>query len=639
MSRCSRRHAHFRPEHHRGPHWLNTPLRNDYEARILCRDDDAPIQTAVQCLFAGSCVVRFGPPSAITIARSAPGIHLGTDEAGENPGWFSWIDLAVLCLLAALIYAVITVAREWGGVLQPVPEIHLEARYLPLYAVLSLSRGVMAYCVSFIFTMVYGYTMARISGAERVMLPVLDILQSIPVLGFLPGFVLGLVHLFPHDNIGLEIASVLMIFTGQVWNMTFSFYASLKTVPADLVAVALLSRMSWWERFFRLDLSFAATGLLWNSMMSMAGGWFFLMVSEAFVLGEHDFRLPGLGSYMSLAIERGDGLAQLLGVLAMLAMIVFVDQVVWRPLVAWSHKFTDDDATVAPGSWLWERLRRSRIWRAGSASLRIFQRANHPLAVAPAPRDMFNPWHWTKRLLVVAMAGGLLYGGIKYAQLLLALRGAEWLRLLAGTATTFLRVVIAVVLASLWTIPVGVMIGRHPRWVRVLQPLIQMAASFPAPMIFPLVVGVMLALGIGLGISSVVLLLLGTQWYILFNVIAGSSAIPRELWEVSRLARFSWRHRWQQLILPAIFPSLLTGWITAMGGAWNASIVAEYMKFRGQTLLTTGLGAAISEATERGEFHILAAAVGIMAVTVVGFNRLVWRPLSHRAQTRYVLAS
>jgi len=584
--------------------------------------------------------VRIESPTAATVAHSAPGIQPGKDEAGEKPRWLSWIDLAVFGLLAALIYAVITVAREWSGVLQPVPEIHLEARYLPLYALLSLSRGVIAYGVSFLFTMVYGYTMARVVGAERVMLPVLDILQSIPVLGFLPGFVLGLVHLFPHHNIGLEIASVLMIFTGQVWNMTFSFYASLKTVPPDLAAVARLARMSWWERFFRLDLSFAATGLLWNSMMSMAGGWFFLMVSEAFVLGEHDFRLPGLGSYMSLAIERGDGLAQLLGVLAMLGMIVFVDQIVWRPLVAWSHKFTDDDTTAPPGSWLWERIRRSRIWRAASKSRQIVRPPNRPSVVrSPSSPAATTARLWTKRMLLVLIVSVILFGGVKYAELLLTLRAADWLRLFGSTATTFLRVVIAVALASLWTIPIGVMIGRHPRWVRILQPVIQMAASFPAPMIFPVVVGAMLAFGTGLGISSVMLLLLGTQWYILFNVIAGSSAIPRELWEVSRLARFSWRHRWQHLILPAIFPSLLTGWITAMGGAWNASIVAEYMKFHGQTLMTTGLGAAISAATERGEFNILAAAVGLMAVTVVGFNRLVWRPLTHLAQTRFALAA
>jgi NitT/TauT family transport system permease protein len=244
---------------------------------------------------------------------------------------------------------------------------------------------------------------------------------------------------------------------------------------------------------------------------------------------------------------------------------------------------------------------------------------------------------WLKRLFVAAVGAGVLFGAVKYAHLLTTLTSREWLALLGSTAATFLRVVMAVAFASLWTIPVGVMIGCQPRWSRALQPVIQMAASFPAPMIFPLVVGVMLASGIGLGISSVVLLLLGAQWYILFNVIAGSSTIPRELWEVSRLARFSWRQRWQKLILPAIFPSLLTGWITATGGAWNASIVAEYMNYRGQTLMTTGLGAAISAATERGDFHVLAAAVGIMAVTVVGFNRLVWRQLSRLAQTRFTL--
>ncbi len=568
---------------------------------------------------------------------------VSTRQFIRTPQAFSWVDLAVAGLLAAFIYALVTVSHEWISPLQQVPEIHLEARYLPLYALYSLSRGVMAYGVSFLFTMVYGYAMARVTGAERVMLPVLDILQSIPVLGFLPGFVIGLVHLFPHRNIGLEIASVLMIFTGQVWNMTFSFYSSLKSVPPDLVEVSRLARMSWWERFFRLDLSFSANGLLWNSMMSMAGGWFFLMVSEAFVLGEHDFRLPGLGSFMSLAIERGNGQAQLLGVFSMLGMIVFVDQVVWRPLVAWSHKFSDEESTSASGSWLWERIRRSRVWWVAAQSFKFFRRRANSPAVAPMTHTAWagarsaSVLHGSKRMLAGVVGAGVLIGLVKYFQLLMTLTGSEWLRLLQSTGATFLRVVVAVMLASLWTIPVGVMIGRHPRWSRALQPVIQMAASFPAPMIFPVVVGGMLALGAGLGISSVVLLLLGTQWYILFNVIAGSSGIPRELWEVARLSQFDWRHRWQQLILPAIFPSLLTGWITAMGGAWNASIVAEYMKYHGQTLSTTGLGAAISQATERGDFHILAAAVGIMAITVVSFNRLVWRPLSHLAQTRFTL--
>ena len=329
---------------------------------------------------------------------------------------FDWVDLAVVGLLVGLIYAMVTVAREWSGPLQPVAEIHLEAGYLPLYALFSLARGVIAYGVSFLFTLVYGYAMARVAGAERLMLPVLDILQSIPVLGFLPGLVLGLVHLFPHRNLGLEMASVLMIFTGQVWNMTFSFYSSLKSVPPDLVAVARLSKMSWWERFFRLDLSYAATGLVWNSMMSMAGGWFFLSVSEAFVLGEHDFRLPGLGSYMSLAIERGDARAQAFGVLAMLGMIVFVDQLVWRPVVAWAQKFTEEETGGPSESWLWERVRRSRLWQVCS---RLGSRISYPsrrrpteIEVPSFPADQLR--QWSKRLTLGLVVAGLLYGLAKY---------------------------------------------------------------------------------------------------------------------------------------------------------------------------------------------------------------------------------
>src|SRR5216117_1367153 len=347
-------------------------------------------------------------------------------QFGRTERAFDWADLTVVGLLVALIYAMVTVAREWSGPLRPVAEIHLEARYLPLYALFSLTRGVIAYGVSFLFTLVYGYTMARVSGAERLMLPLLDILQSIPVLGFLPGFVLGLVHLFPHRNLGLEMASVLMIFTGQVWNMTFSSYASLKSVPPDLVAVARLSRLSWWERFIQLDLSYAATGLVWNSMMSMAGGWFFLTVSEAFVLGAHDFRVPGLGSYMSLAIERGDGRAQVLGVLAMLGMIVFIDQLVWRPVVAWAQKFTDDETGGASESWLWERVRRSRLWQVcsrlgGLISYPSRRRATQIEAPSP-PADHLR--QWGKRLTLGLIVAGALYGLVKYVHLLTTLSGS-----------------------------------------------------------------------------------------------------------------------------------------------------------------------------------------------------------------------
>lgn len=548
--------------------------------------------------------------------------------------------------VAVGLLAVGIVVREWAGILQTVPAIHLEARFLPLYTLLSLSRGVMAYGISLLFTLVYGYAMARVSGADRVMLPLLDILQSIPVLGFLPGFVLGLVHLFPNRNIGLELASILMIFTGQVWNMTFSFYSSLKSVPPDLRSVARLARLSWWRRFFVLELSFSATGLLWNSMMSMAGGWFFLMVSEAFVLGEHDFRLPGLGSYMSLAIEKGDAGAQWLGILSMLAMIVALDRVIWRPLVAWSHKFTDEENISNRPTWIGNAVRSSWTCQALTqlnlrlTRLHVTQQRSQPartqgplvgLAQSTAARQN------AKRAVLTILGLAFLWALVRYVLLLVRLPAQQWIELLGSTAATFFRVATAVLLASCWTIPVGVLIGRNPRWSRVLQPVIQMAASFPAPMIFPVVVGLMLAGGIGLGLSSVVLLQLGTQWYILFNVIAGSGAIPKPLWEVARLSRFSWRARWCRLILPAIFPSLLTGWITAMGGAWNASIVAEYMNYRGTTLSTTGLGSAISAATEHGDFPRLGAAVGLMGLTVVAFNRLCWRPLGRWAQIRFTI--
>ena len=527
------------------------------------------------------------------------------------------------------------------------PVIHLEAGYLPLYALFSLMRGVAAYGLSFLFTMVYGYAMARVPRADRFLGPLLDVLQSIPVLGFMPGFVIGLSRLFPTAEVGLEMASVLMIFTGQVWNMTFSFQASLKSVPRDLVAVARLSGMSWWTRFVRLDLAYSATGLIWNSMMSMAGGWFFLMVSEAFVLGERDFRLPGLGSYMSLAVERGDRTAQVLGVVTMLLMIVVMDQVVWRPLVAWSKKFTDEDTGGGSGSWVLDLIRRSRLrnawmrWRTVVRRMRELERMGTGLKRVTTGVTAGSAWNrlgvWTWRGLGGVLRGAMLFLGLKYLVLLHQVTWVQWCALTGSLLVTFGRVMTAVVLASAWTIPAGVWIGRNPGLSRLFQPLIQMAASFPAPMVFPLVVGGLLGLGVGLGWGSIVLLLMGTQWYVLVNVIAATTAIPRELWELSRISGFTRGQRWRRLLLPGIFPGLLTGWITATGGAWNASIVAEYLRYDGRILDTVGLGAAISRATEHGDFPQTAAAVGLMAVAVVGFNRWVWHPLGRLAQTRYSL--
>lgn len=563
------------------------------------------------------------------------------EPSADRPA-FSWRDGAAWLVVFALIYTLINVADEWRAPLKQSVVINLDARYLPGYAFYSLMRGVAAYVVSFFFTMVYGYVMARVRGAGRVMLPLLDILQSIPVLGFLPGFVLALVHLFPHRNIGLEMASVLMIFTGQVWNMTFSFYNSLRSVPQDLVEVSRLSELGWWERFVSLDLSYAAPGLIWNSMMSMAGGWFFLAVSEAFVLGDHDFRLPGVGAYMSVAIERGDGRAQVLGVLAMIVMIVVLDVVVWRPVVAWAHRFSDEQGRPATLFFSWEWWGRTRLaaWLGAlGRKLRLWFAALPIGGAVPGawgrPRRPRGWRVWGARILAWLVWAAIITSVGLYIDLVQTLQRTQWFALMRDTALTFGRVVASVVLATLWAVPVGVWIGTHQKWARKLQPVIQTAASFPAPMLYPLVLGLAMSAGLGLETSSVALLLLGTQWYVLFNVIAGASGMPHDLLEVCSLASLRRARVWTAYILPAIFPQLVTGWITAMGGAWNASVVAEYVRYHGRTLSATGLGATISKATEHGDFATLAAAVGLMSVSVVGFNRLVWRPLGRLAQNRY----
>jgi NitT/TauT family transport system permease protein len=562
--------------------------------------------------------------------------------ASSSLSGFSWRDLAALAVVGAVIYIVVTFADEWSAPLQQAVKIDLSVRHLPLYAFYSLMRGVVAYGVSFLFTMVYGYAMARSRGAERIMLPLLDILQSIPVLGFLPGFVLALVHLFPHRNLGLEMASVLMIFTGQAWNMTFSFYNSLKSVPPDLVAFTRMSGLSWWQRFLTLDLSFAAPGLVWNSMMSMAGGWFFLAVSEAFTLGEHDFRLPGLGSYMSVAIEQGDGMAQVLGVVAMVTIIVLLDVVVWRPVVAWAQRFSDQPAPTGSLLVSWDWWERTRLAALLGGWLRKFSRVLVALpicGIAGKQREESRVWPWVARVFGLLCLLGVAGFALMYLDLVRKLSWPQWLGLVRDCTLTFARVLVAVALATMWTVPIGVWIGRNKRWATRLQPVIQTAASFPAPMLFPLVLVLTIKAGISIELSSVLLLMLGTQWYVLFNVIAGASGLPRDLDEVCMLSGLTRMRRWRAFVLPAIFPHLLTGWITAMGGAWNASIVAEFIRFHSETLTATGLGSTISNATAHGDFALLAASVGLMAVSVVAFNRLVWRPLSVVAQHRYVVQS
>ncbi len=553
-------------------------------------------------------------------------------------------DLLMFGAGIALFYGVLMVGRTWFGPITQEVEISRSPWALVAHAGYSLLRITIAYVLSLGFTLVYGYVAAYNPRAERFMIPLLDVLQSIPVLSFLPGVMLAMVALFPGRQLGVEAGAILLIFTGQVWNMAFSFYASLKSIPKEMREAAKIYQFSWWQRFIEMELPFAAIGLVWNSMMSVAGGWFFLMACEMFVLGARDFRLPGLGSYLQTAASAGDTRSILYGVGTMVAVIVLLDQFIWRPVIAWAEKFKVEqvESTDAPRSWVLDLIRHSRSLE------QIRKKTVRPLTErvmlyfsrerSGDEIEKRSPWKiWLTRILAVIALAAMSYGVVRVVMILTGLQKAEVHEALLGLGATFLRVNLALLLGALWTIPAGVAIGFNPRLARIAQPLAQIAASVPATALFPVVLLLLIRVGGGLGIGSVVLLLLGTQWYILFNVIAGAIAIPTDLKECCSVFRLDGIQRWKKLILPGIFPYLVTGMVTASGGAWNASIVAEYFHFKGQIYTTVGLGATISQATDAGNFDLLLAATMMMAATVVTINRLVWRRLYALAETRYRL--
>ena len=543
----------------------------------------------------------------------------------------------------ALFFGIVEIGRNWLGPFRAQVEISRSPAALPVYAGYSLLRIALAYLLSLIFAIVYGYIAAYRPRAERFMIPLLDVLQSIPVLSFLPGVMLAMAALFPGRQLGVELGAVLLIFTGQVWNMAFSFYASLKSIPREMREAAAIYRFNWWQRFLQVELPFATIGLVWNSMMSVAGAWFFLMACEQFT----DFRLPGLGSYLQAAADSGDTRSILLGILTMVTVIVLMDQIIWRPVIAWAEKFKFEqvESMNAPTSWVLEFLRRSR----GVAYLRkrmvrplreemvhYFAR-EHETHAQTSKESPTTLWLW--RIVGIAALIAIGYAVVRVVLILVGLPSHDFRDIGLGLGATFLRVNVSLLLGALWTIPVGVAIGFSPRLARIAQPLAQIAASVPATALFPVVLLVLIKLGGGLGVGSIVLLLLGTQWYILFNVIAGAMAIPTDLKEAASIFGLRGWERWQKLILPGIFPFLVTGLITASGGAWNASIVAEYFHFKGQTYSTVGVGALISAATDAKNFDLLLAGTIALAAIVVVTNRLVWRRLYRLAETRFKLES
>ena len=564
--------------------------------------------------------------------------------------WSFLIDATVFGALLAFLYAMVAVGRYWFGAAVPAADISRSPSALPLYAFYSLVRMAAAYLLSMVFAVGYGYVATYSKRWQTVMLAVLDILQSIPVLSFLPGVMLAMVALFPTRQMGVECGSIILIFTGQVWNMAFSFYASLQAVPRELREASRIYKFSRLQTFLQLELPYGAIGLVWNSMVSVAGGWFFLMACEMFVLGNRDFRLPGLGSFLQSAASAGDTPAILWGLAAMIAVIVAIDQLIWRPAIAWSDKFKFEQVeskeaggsavlNLLRGSPLLSRLRQSVLT---PLSERIYLRSSRHPATQPdlpdAARAPLSHWRVVTGYAIPALLLALIACGVAAAfQTLRSITSTELVLTVQSAGATFLRVAVSLIIASAWAIPAGVAIGFHPKLAKIAQPLAQIAASVPATALFPVILLGLISMGGGLGTGSILLMLLGTQWYILFNVIAGAIAIPSDLKEVADVFHFGAMQRWRIVILPGIYPYLITGLVTASGGAWNASIVAEYFHFKGKVLSTFGLGAQISSATDSGNFALLLLSTMVMATFVVTVNRLLWRPLYRLGETRFRL--
>jgi len=555
----------------------------------------------------------------------------------------SWGDAIVLAGLSILIYAGVRLAIGAPKVIQG-PEISLSPSALPLYTGLSLGRMLAAYLLSLIFTLFYGRAAAYNRRAEQVLMPLLDVLQSVPILSFLPVVLLSLSAILP-ESTAAELASIILIFTSQAWNLTYSWYQALTTIPKELREASTIFKFNSWLRFKTLELPFAAINLIWNSVMSWAGGWFFLMAAEIFTVGQRDFRLPGLGAYLQAAADKGDLRALAWGIGTLILIVIALDQLVWRPLLAWSDRFklAMVDSDTSPTSWFYDVLRGARLldWLGRTVFLPLNERLDARLMrLFPAN---FEPSEDERRrslgsyLLYGLVALGLVYGIYRLFQAFFALPLDQWRMVGLGLLATWVRVMLALVIAMAWTIPLGVAIGTNHRLAIFLQPLVQITASVPATALFPAFLLFLIHLPAGLNLAAVLLMLMGTQWYLLFNVIAGATAIPQDLRYTTTMLQLNGWQRWRTLILPALFPYIVTGAITASGGAWNASIVAEHVIFNGRTYNVTGIGSVIAQATASGNYELLLAGTLSMVFGVVLLNRLIWRRLYELAEDQYRL--
>jgi NitT/TauT family transport system permease protein len=556
-------------------------------------------------------------------------------------------DIAAILCIAGMLFAIASGARSTLAPLNAAPgaAIHLDPSYLPGYALRTTMRMFAALFCSVLFTFTYATWAAKSRRAAKILVPVLDILQSVPIIGFLSFTVVFFMSLFPGRVLGAELAAIFAIFTSQAWNMAFSLYQSLKTVPSDLAECAASFRLSGWQKFWRMEVPFAMPGLVWNTMMSMSGGWFFVVASEAVTAGDTTFKLPGIGSYVAVALEQRNITAVVYAILAMLVVILAYDQLLFRPLVAWSAKFRFELTAQAEQEdpWMLKLLRRTRLlsWLVDKfglafnfiSGLRLSRRIARPPAMRQAPSRVGDAL-WSAVLGVIVAAA--LWKIVTYVSATLTW-GDLGKALLLGLYT-MIRVIVLMVLASAIWVPIGVWLGLRPKWARRAQPVAQFLAAFPANLFFPIFVVVIVHYTLNPDIWLTPLMVLGTQWYILFNVIAGAAAFPGDLLEAS--ANFSiggWLW-WRRVILPGIFSYYVTGAITASGGSWNAAIVAEVASWGNQKLAAHGLGAYIAQASDAGDTPKIVLGVVVMSGFVVTFNRMLWRPMYAYAERRLTFA-
>jgi NitT/TauT family transport system permease protein len=555
----------------------------------------------------------------------------------------SWADVIAFVGLAALAVLVLRGAHEMGAPLSALRArpVTLDLGRLPEYALLTTLRMFAALGASLVFTFLVATLAAKNRKAELVIVPALDILQSVPILGFLTFTVAFFMGLFPGRELGVELAAIFAIFTSQAWNMAFSFYQSLRTVPKDLDEVSRQFAFSPWRRFRRLELPFATPSLIWNMMMSMSGGWFFVVASEAITVGKTTIALPGIGSWLSLAIAQKDMHAVAAGVVAMGVVIVLYDQLLFRPIIAWADKFRFEQTASQdrPKSWVYDLFRRTRALRLAAAPLSWPAHLATLVAWPALPRAPLRLSRGAERAANWAWITLLAAGGVGAVALIwsYASRTLTWQDALeaCGLALlTLIRVLVLIALTSLVWVPVGVWIGLRPRWAARLQAITQFLAAFPANVLFPFAVAIIVGLKLNPNVWLSPLMVLGTQWYILFNVIAGASAIPSDLKEAAGVFEIRGWQWWRSVCLPAIFPYYVTGAITASGGSWNASIVAEAVSWGDQHLEAAGLGAYIARATAAGDYAHVGLGVAVMSVFVILLNRALWRPMYAFAERR-----